>query len=800
MKFFKKKRNKILLGVVTSAAVISIVVGTGLYFLNSDSARNQLRSISAAEINSQLINKDNLDIRNANSSVNDNNLKEINDPQKINPKKDDKIITAPDRKRPESKKENHKDIKKEEQRPGPIIEKIEENNSKRDDQDGIEETYVDFGDIKVKVKIRRPGRKIRPTERHLANREEYLNDIVGQLISVDVTDELIKKNSENIVNSFKNSIFPNDLKQFKETDPSVMASLIHINRRNPYYENLFDRYRLLFDNPNDKVKEFLTEKGKSIYDIDIKKRYIDTVNRLNAEHAKKYQELLDFGKKAPPNDSPKFDEYSKEFQKISTMLTEIKYDIEKAKYYKYSQLIANLDFTKFSSISSDINANLHKGLVIDPNERNVYVDSEGNLNSYASSPLLNHVTSRNERDNSKKRAFGIPGYFGRSSDDVSQGNYPGWHKSDVTRDPEFRFLEINGNEGIQIHKLTKDLSSKLETKRDVGYVVTIDASNKLGYAKTLDLIKKLKQNNKEITSYRIKNIGLTNNNQDFFNIFKELPENLPQLELFFEGSNTSALIALETKKIDELAVYTTGNSLADHWSINPYALKGVAWVNNLDYNVSWDYPKNAKIASRITFDSISFEESDFKQGLTRVNDGLKIAYWVRNNEPIFQGGFGPGLDPDNNEKGNSYPVGLDLTRVTSKKSLKGLQFKREEGDPDSSKRRLKGIGLYNDSSIFTIDVDDLNDGQFDILDTNPYAQPRSKIYFSNGTQTRTIKITNNKKIRLDGSGKTNLQMLLKYSPDNFNSGTKIEIDKTDSGLVSDLSGFNISESNGIEIA
>nr|WP_307922194.1 hypothetical protein [Mycoplasmopsis bovis] len=43
---------------------------------------------------------------------------------------------------------------------------------------------------------------------------------------------------------------------------------------------------------------------------------------------------------------------------------------------------------------------------------------------------------------------------------------------------------------------------------------------------------------------------------------------------------------------------------------------------------------------------------------------------LRNNERIFQGSFGPGLNPDQSEGTNSYPLGLDFSRVEKIKSLK----------------------------------------------------------------------------------------------------------------------------------
>ncbi|UWV94340.1 putative immunoglobulin-blocking virulence protein [Mycoplasmopsis cynos] len=161
-----------------------------------------------------------------------------------------------------------------------------------------------------------------------------------------------------------------------------------------------------------------------------------------------------------------------------------------------------------------------------------------------------------------------------------------------------------------------------------------------------------------MTSYRIINIGRNNANQSFINIFKALPDKIPQLELFFETHNTTSLIALEDKEIDELSLYTTGNSNAGGWSINPWALKKTRlWVNMIDYNVSFDYKPGLRVATRLGFDDIAFEDSDFDgKDFSRINNGIRMVYWVRNNERVFQGGLGAGLKPDRNEGENSYPV------------------------------------------------------------------------------------------------------------------------------------------------
>ncbi|UWV84799.1 hypothetical protein NW066_04330 [Mycoplasmopsis felis] len=58
----------------------------------------------------------------------------------------------------------------------------------------------------------------------------------------------------------------------------------------------------------------------------------------------------------------------------------------------------------------------------------------------------------------------------------------------------------------------------------------------------------------------------------------------------------------------------------------------------VDYNVSGSYSPYDRIYSRITFDSLGFEATDWisETDMTRINLGLRMAYYVRNNERIFK--------------------------------------------------------------------------------------------------------------------------------------------------------------------
>ncbi|MBN0970622.1 putative immunoglobulin-blocking virulence protein [Mycoplasma phocoeninasale] len=810
MSFLRKRKNRILLGVIVATATTSIALGAGLYFLNSDSKRNNFTSISSSEINAQLINKENLDIQNASQSINDNNLKQIEIPPKIEPKEKEKIIVTPDIKKPEVKKEDKPEIKKEEKPevkkdektiPKPIVEKIEPEEYKPPKVDAkdlkdSEEIIINFSGINIKVRIRRPGRKIDPRDINLANPDPYLNNVVGKILHVEVTQELIQKNRSNIQTAFKNSINKSDLMLFKDESEETIKAIIRQNSATDYYKNLFEKYRRLFDN-GDKVKEFLTDYGKSIYDVQIKQKYLDDKKRLEEQKAKKEQEFREFWKTAPKDqNSPEFDIYSKEFERRDLEIKEFDDKIEDAKNYKYSQLIANLDYSKFRKVAPKIDGSLQEGLVINPDEGNVTLTEDGSVDSYAQSPLLNEVTSRIINDNLNRRAFSFNSYYSRPSGDIENGNYPGWTKKDVTKD--FEQYGIKSDYGIKVTELTNENG----VKRKKGIVIDIDVSNPKGYENTKQIIENLKSKNVDITGYRIHNMGKGDAAQSFKDILKALPDKLPLLELFFDANstNTSSLVALEGKEIDELSLYTLGNSLLDSWGINPNALRKVKWINTNDYNVSFEYKAGSKIATRIVFNSLSFDPTDYDKNastlegkLKKINEGLRIAYWVRNNEPFFQGSFGPGLDPDNNEKNNSYHQGLDLSRIPEIRSLRGFIFYDAIKQSNSSQRKIRRLKLYSSESSFEISGEELSEAGFNQHIVRGEFGSKSEILFSSPSADK-VKIKGTQ--LLTSSAISNLSVL--YDLVKNLSGKKIIVDPGANELKNQLIGlgYNVETSSG----
>lgn len=470
----------------------------------------------------------------------------------------------------------------------------------------------------------------------------------------------------------------------------------------------------------------------------------------------------------------------------------------KNKNYKDYWLISNLDFNKFTKLSAAATQWLAEGLTISPD--NTYIDENGEINSYSAGPpeKYNTVISEMRRNNNEKRVFSYDSWYNRAPGSIKEGSYPGWKKALAPTEEFTKYGINNGTNGISIFKLTREKPEN--GKLNEGYVVEIDAENENAYSKTKKLIEDLKKDNKPITSYRIFNMGKSSAGQKFKEILSALPKNLPQLELFFDASstNTSALIALEDKEIKELSLYTDGNSLLDSWSINPFAVRNVEWVNTGDYNVSFDYKKNEKIPTRITFDTLAFDESDYLTGesdpFKRINDGLRMAYYVRNNEKIFQGSFGPGLNPDNNEGGNSYPTGLDLSRVPQLRSLRGLVFSDKIKSSNSS-RKLIRLNLYSDGINFKITPLDLNEAGFiENFASSPPPSPPPKITFSNPS-TKYVYIQGTSE--LTGNGIAQLNKLLSLGKDSLNAKT-IKVDLGATNLKAQLirNGFTVEEEDG----
>lgn len=729
MKFFKKRKNKVLLCTFGGILASSILISSIFYASSSHSSNRFITKKTDAKAN--LIPKDNLDYENASPSNTDNNLKENLKPAPI---PEEKIVPTP--------KPTPQPVPTPKPTPKPTPTPQPSPTPKPTPKPETKIVKLLINGVWVDAEIEEPSPRQTfeyDKQNNLQNPNPYINQIVGKIKNIHVTEEFRKNSLEKA----KNGLVPNwikssvsDLLKYADSDDEI-EKIANNNRY--WYDRIWQKFQRLFDSPN--VVNFLKEPAKSEF--------------LN-----------------------------KQF---------------KSKDHKYAWLYTNLDFDKFTKLSNGVNKNLKEGLT--PDQDNAYINENGEIDSYAYSPAdgFNTVTSRMQNDNKNRRVFGYNEWRGRSAWETQNGEYPGWTKTNVTS--EFKKYGLSDGDGIVVNKLTRKTPE--QGSLNEGYIVDIDASNDQGYEKAKKIIEELKKQNINVTGYRIRNMGKFDSNQRFEDILKALPDTLPLLELFFSANaaNTSSLIALQSKRIKELGLYTLGNSLLDEWSLNPNALRNVEWINSNDYNVSFEYKPGTDIATRITFDTLAFDEVDYDETgidldekLKRINDGLRMVYWVRNNEPIFQGGFGPGLNPDNKESENSYPQGLDLSRVKKIRSLRGLYFHDKFKSSNSKPRKLRRVKLYSSGSAFDISSEELNEAGFNKhLVLNEPTPPRTKILFSNGNLTTKVKITGKK--LLNSEGLSNLNILFRYAESLKNR--TVEVDKDANELKAQLknAGYNVTTSD-----
>ncbi|UUD35110.1 putative immunoglobulin-blocking virulence protein [Mycoplasmopsis caviae] len=727
MKLFKTKKGKILLMGLGSTVAVSVTSSVVLYqsFPKSDYSFSYLSSSSA---NPNFITSNTVDRRNSSNSIADSNLKEMpkatpNAPivQPVTPVKPVKPIE------PEKPREQPK--------PKPVTPQKSQTMIVR------EEKIING--VKVMVTIKKQVDRVvnqYDVEKGIANLEPYQNVIVSEIINVEVTEELRKANVKNVVDTLKgNRPEGRVLKAFtstfteehlkKMTDEQMEKYIRDADQWN--WDKLWHRYMRLYKSP--KAANFLND--------DAKLRWENSTDEIHK-----------WGEKR-----------------------------------KFLWWVNHLNHDKFTELGKGVEEWLKKGLTLSPD--NIYIDENGNLNSFSASPPkeFNSVTSRIRRDNMEKRAFGWDSEYWRAPGDIAEGNFPGWTKTDATSEHKSS-LGLSDDDGVKIYKYKKDKADGSKDEFTEGSILELDASNDKGYQKAINIINKIKSDPKGIVGYRIKNMGANDASQKFKDILSALPDEIRQLELWFSAraTNTSSLIALENKTIKELAMYTLGNAYSDNWSFNPLSFRKTKFINTVDHNVNWNLREER--ASRITFDTLAFDSIDYNAGSSdpyeRINLGLRMVYYARNNEPIFQGGFGPGLNPDHSEKGNSYPVGLDFSRIPQIKSLKGLVF-RDTQKPDNGARKIKRLTLFNNSDLFEISADELNKAAFtEHIDNHPMS--KAKLFFSNGSATRQIKITGTEK--LNGTGLSNLAFMLDIA-ESISKQTEILAESDDNVSTLSSSGY-----------
>ncbi|VEU81750.1 putative immunoglobulin-blocking virulence protein [Mycoplasmopsis arginini] len=730
MKLLKNKKNRIVLLSLGSVIMASAIFGSAVFSANQKNA-NGVDYNNQNGANPEIFHKGTPDTTNANVSIADHKLKEVPKPPVVVPPKPEPTPVPP-KPTPVPPKPEPTPVPP---KPTPVPPKPTPTPPKKN----TERVVIEINGVKVVAEVTpAPSRPLDPRdiEAGITNPNPYMNVIVGNIKSVEVTQELRDATLKNLIDNKPSGLknyFPGFIDDLLLEPNEKYDPELNIVNNQAIWLRLMDKFKRLLDSPN-------------------------VVKFLLPEALKEYNKPKQF----------------------------------RSQNIKYAWLIKHLDYSKFTKLGKGAEKYLKEGYTASPD--NAYINENGEIDSYGYDPApgYNTVTTRMERDNKERRAFGIEGYYGRTPDEIANGNYRGWTKRDVTKSKEFAEFNVGNNDGIVITELTRQKPE--EGKLNKGYVVEIDAANFEGYEKTKNLIEQLKAKGIEITSYRIKNMGKKDVNQKFREILRALPEKLPQLELFFDhrATNTSSLIELENKKIKELSLFTLGNSLLDDWSLNPWALRNVEWVNTIDYNVSWENKQGADIASRITFNTIAFEESDILKDpakrFERINNGLRMVYYVRNNEGIFQGSFGPGLNPDTNEGGNSYPTRLDFSRAPSIRSLKNMIF-YDYIKPTNKKRKLKNVKFFNDKSWYEISGDDLDNAQFNtVMALGEPGMPPTKIEFSNGNLTNMIRITSSN--TLTNSALSNLSTLINLS----NISREIQVPKGAEALKTQL------QSNGYTVS
>ncbi|MDD7896730.1 putative immunoglobulin-blocking virulence protein [Metamycoplasma hyosynoviae] len=718
MGIIKKKKTKLAL-VGSSAFVGTLVTAASIWYLSQAKRTN---SVNLDLRDPQMkIQKGDLDLNNANPSVTDQNIpKIIKIVDEVKPPEPKPTPTPSIPKPPEVKPEPLPKPKPPVVTPIPTpVPKPPVEKPKPKENEEIKVTHnkrkINIFGVDVEVDVEESAKRVynpSDVQKGITNVKPYYSEIAFKITNVEVTDELIKANMEHAKQGLNHN-FDKSIKDLPEEDTEKFKFKEHLRNNRLWFEKQYFKFRDFINKQmqNDNLVNWFKEEDKQYYWDKIKPMKIESID------------------------------------------DEIK---------RLVLIYPRLDMSKFNKLSKNAEEYLRKGLTA--SEDNVFINENGEIDSRSFSPFpgSNSTFERIRRDNEEKRVFGFPSKIDdwkRAPDTVLQGNYPGWTKTEISpnNDERFKDLGINNSDGIKIHELKR--KKEEAGKLNKGIVITIDFANEAGYQKTRQIIKQLKEKNIDVTSYRFLNVGKIDANQKMGEIVQELPDTLPQLEVFFESTNTDALKYLENKNIKELSLITTGNSLRDEWTINPFALKKVEWVNTVDYNVSSDYSKWQRIATRITFDTIGFDQEDEDKG--RINDGLRMVYFVRNNEPFFQGGFGPGLSPDHKEGENSWPLGLDLSKIKTRKSLRGLIF-NDELKPSNGKRMLKRLTLYNNSNVFEIDAEELNNAQFDgIMITQQPQMPRTKIFFSNHA-TRNVRVTMKKGQMLTEQGYRNLKILLDY--------------------------------------
>lgn len=373
-------------------------------------------------------------------------------------------------------------------------------------------------------------------------------------------------------------------------------------------------------------------------------------------------------------------------------------------------------------------------------------------------PANNPVTNKIIDENSNRRVMNYDTYWQRSPQDLQNGNYPGWTKTDISSSVS---SSLSGSS--KVYSYTKD-GKRLN-------VLEVDVKNSQSYNNFKSDLLKLQSSLSStggVNAIVVRNIGGFGAPSDLTEVFKSLPNTVQKLTLFFEGKDTSSLIALQDKHIKEIELYTSQNGLLGldkDWAINPNALKGVDFVP-YDYNNDIDPTKvgaGVLKTTSITFQVLKFDAVD---NITTINQGLKIAFQDKYDLRVFQGYWGEG----------SWITHLDFSNVRNIRSLKDMNLYG---------RVFYDLTLWNENNIFEIKSSDLAKSQFSALIVK-HPTDYGKFHFvtPNNRAVDTLYISGNASSLQQGWG-TQLAAAISAGRNIFK---KIVVD--DPNMVSLVSSFN----------
>ncbi|MDW2861154.1 putative immunoglobulin-blocking virulence protein [Mesomycoplasma ovipneumoniae] len=269
-------------------------------------------------------------------------------------------------------------------------------------------------------------------------------------------------------------------------------------------------------------------------------------------------------------------------------------------------------------------------------------------------PTLNRLKRHNA-----SRTFNTPSWYSLSPWNISNGEFPGWSKSDVSS--QFSSEISSFTNSIKVYEY-KPNSENEDKNRQPLKLIQLDANDNNAFEKFQEIMAKISQKDSKVQAIRIKNIGEANSLQNASSILEAIPSQINTVSVFLNNVNaTKSLRGLESKKLKELSIYTEINSVSDEWSINPNGLKNVDFIS-FDYNNQATFDQSqGKIGGSIVFSGLRWEKGDT---VDKINEGLSIVFDSKINQRVFQGNFGG--------KGG-WPTTLDFSE-TDVNTFKGIKF------------------------------------------------------------------------------------------------------------------------------